>query len=85
MERIPDPGMTRAAKAPRVPPWGMELASPFSVQLGSAPSMHLISTVGPAGTASLGIAAGAFQAEPRGARRPYRSSLDSAGGRVPGG
>ena len=52
--------MTRAAEAPRVPPWGMALASMFSVQLGSALSVHLIATVGPAGTAWLRITAGAL-------------------------
>ena len=38
----------------------MALASMFSVQLGSALSVHLIATVGPAGTAWLRITAGAL-------------------------
>ena len=52
--------MRRSAGAPRVPPWGMALASMFSVQLGSALSVHLIAAVGPAGTAWLRITAGAL-------------------------
>ncbi len=52
--------MTKPAGAPRVPPWGMALASMFSVQLGSALSVHLIATVGPAGAAWLRITVGAL-------------------------
>jgi inner membrane transporter RhtA len=41
-----------------VPPWGLALAAMFSVQLGAALSVHLISTVGAAGTAWLRLSAG---------------------------
>ena len=43
-----------------VPPWGLALASMLSVQLGSALSVHLISVVGPAGTAWLRLSVGAL-------------------------
>jgi inner membrane transporter RhtA len=43
-----------------VPPWGLALASMFSVQLGSALSVPLISAVGPAGTAWLRFSVGAL-------------------------
>jgi inner membrane transporter RhtA len=43
-----------------VPPWGLALASMSSVQLGSALSVHLIATVGPAGTAWLRLSLGAL-------------------------
>jgi inner membrane transporter RhtA len=43
-----------------VPPWGLALASMLLVQLGSALSVHLISTVGPAGTAWLRLSIGAL-------------------------
>jgi len=42
-----------------VPPWGLAVAAMLSVQLGSALSLHLISTVGPAGTAWLRLSFGA--------------------------
>ena len=42
-----------------VPPWTMAVAAMLSVQLGSALSVDLISTVGPAGTAWLRLTAGA--------------------------
>lgn len=42
-----------------VPPWGLALAAMFSVQLGSALSVELIETVGPAGTAWLRLTMGA--------------------------
>lgn len=45
--------------AARVPPWGLAVAAMLSVQLGSALSVHLIATVGPAGTAWLRLSAGA--------------------------
>lgn len=48
-----------AVPVPRVPPWGLAVAAMASVQLGSALSMGLISTVGPAGTAWLRLSAGA--------------------------
>jgi len=55
------PGMTtRAPSTGPVPPWGLALASMLSVQLGSALSVHLISAVGPAGTAWLRLSAGAL-------------------------
>jgi len=43
-----------------VPPWGLALAAMFSVQLGSALSVDLISAVGPAGTAWLRLSFGAL-------------------------
>jgi inner membrane transporter RhtA len=43
-----------------VPPWGLALAAMLSVQLGSALSVGLISTVGPAGTAWLRLSMGAL-------------------------
>lgn len=43
-----------------VPPWGLALAAMFSVQLGSALSVELIETVGPAGTAWLRLTMGAL-------------------------
>ena len=51
--------MTRRAPRVAVPPWGLALASMLSVQLGSALSLHLISAVGPAGTAWLRLSVGA--------------------------
>lgn len=42
-----------------MPPWGLALAAMFSVQLGSALSVGLIETVGPAGTAWLRLTIGA--------------------------
>ena len=44
----------------RVPPWGLAVAAMLSVQLGSALSVELISTVGPAGTAWLRLSMGAL-------------------------
>jgi inner membrane transporter RhtA len=43
-----------------VPPWGLAVAAMLSVQLGSALSVNLISTVGPAGTAWLRLSTGAL-------------------------
>lgn len=43
-----------------VPPWGMALVAMFSVQLGSALSVGLISAVGPGGTAWLRLTMGAL-------------------------
>ena len=43
-----------------VPPWGLAVTAMFSVQLGSALSVGLISTVGPAGTAWLRLSMGAL-------------------------
>ena len=43
-----------------VPPWGLAMAAMLSVQLGSALSVPLISTVGPAGTAWLRLSMGAL-------------------------
>jgi inner membrane transporter RhtA len=43
-----------------LPPWGLALAAMLSVQLGSALSVDLISTVGPAGTAWLRLSMGAL-------------------------
>lgn len=55
-----------------IPPWMMAVTAMFSVQLGSALSLPLIATVGPAGTAWLRLSAGAliFLAL---ARPPWRS------------
>ena len=50
----------RIPRAAAVPPWGLAVAAMLSVQLGSALSVHLISTVGPAGTAWLRLSAGAL-------------------------
>jgi inner membrane transporter RhtA len=43
-----------------VPPWGLAMTAMLSVQLGSALSVHLISAVGPAGTAWLRLSMGAL-------------------------
>jgi inner membrane transporter RhtA len=43
-----------------VPPWGLALTAMLSVQLGSALSVHMIHTVGAAGTAWLRLSAGAL-------------------------
>lgn len=50
--------MTGMAK-PAVPPWALAITSMFSVQLGSALSVHLISSIGAAGTAWLRLMVGA--------------------------
>jgi len=50
--------MTRRAGA--LPPWGMAVAAMLSVQLGSALSLPVIATVGPAGTAWLRLSMGAL-------------------------
>jgi len=42
-----------------VPPWTLAIGAMFSVQLGSALSVHLIATVGPGGIAWLRLTAGA--------------------------
>lgn len=47
-----------AVRNASMPPWGLALAAMLSVQLGSALSMNLISTVGPAGTAWLRLSVG---------------------------
>ena len=49
----------RPDRAP-VPPWALALTATSSVQLGSALSVHLISAVGPAGTAWLRLSMGAI-------------------------
>ena len=52
--------MTESATRPTVvPPWGLAVTAMLSVQLGSALSVDLISTAGPAGTAWLRLSAGA--------------------------
>jgi inner membrane transporter RhtA len=51
------PGASRAAA---VPPWALAVAAMLSVQTGAALSVHLISTVGPAGTAWLRLSIGAL-------------------------
>ena len=43
-----------------VPPWGLAVAAMLSIQLGSALSVDLIATVGPAGTAWLRLGMGAL-------------------------
>jgi inner membrane transporter RhtA len=48
-----------AARAGAVPPWALAVAAMTSVQLGSALSLHLVSAVGPAGTAWLRLTVGA--------------------------
>jgi inner membrane transporter RhtA len=53
--------MIKTASRPvAVPPWGPAVAAMLSVQLGSALSLHLISAVGPAGTAWLRLSMGAL-------------------------
>lgn len=52
-------GATHTAALP-VPAWMLAVAAMFSVQLGSALSVPLISQVGPAGTAWLRLSAGAL-------------------------
>ena len=49
--------MTRSVT---VPPWALAIAAMFSVQLGSALSVGLIASVGPAGTAWLRLSMGAL-------------------------
>jgi inner membrane transporter RhtA len=51
---------TRTSRTVGVPPWGLAVAAMLSVQLGSALSMDLISSVGPAGAAWLRLTAGAL-------------------------
>ncbi len=50
----------RSPSTAGVPPWGLAVAAMLSIQLGSALSVGLISTVGPAGTAWLRLSAGAL-------------------------
>jgi inner membrane transporter RhtA len=52
--------MTPRAPSTAVPPWGLAVAAMLSIQLGSALSVDLIGTVGPAGTAWLRLSAGAL-------------------------
>ena len=53
--------MIRLAAHPAgVPPWGLAVTAMLSVQLGSALSIGLIETVGPAGTAWLRLSIGAL-------------------------
>lgn len=51
---------TRALSDTTVPPWGLAVTAMLSVQLGSALSVDLVSTVGPAGTAWLRLSMGAL-------------------------
>jgi inner membrane transporter RhtA len=51
--------MTRASTAV-VPPWGLAMVAMLSIQLGSALSVGLVASVGPAGTAWLRLSAGAL-------------------------
>jgi len=50
----------RAPSTLPVPPWGMAVAAMLSVQLGSALSVDLVSSIGPAGTAWLRLSMGAL-------------------------
>ena len=59
---------TRSALNVPVPPWGLAVTSILSVQLGSALSVDLIETVGPAGTAWLRLSIGSHH--PPGDRPP---------------
>ena len=52
--------MSARASTFQMPPWGLAMAAMLSVQLGSALSVDLISTVGPAGTAWLRLSVGAI-------------------------
>jgi inner membrane transporter RhtA len=51
---------SRASGTAAVPPWSLAAAAMLSVQLGSALSVRLISTVGPAGTSWLRLSIGAL-------------------------
>jgi inner membrane transporter RhtA len=51
--------MTTRTAAP-VPPWTWAVTAMVSIQLGSALSVHLIDTIGPAGTAWLRLSVGAI-------------------------
>jgi inner membrane transporter RhtA len=51
---------SRASGTAAMPPWSLAVAAMLSVQLGSALSVHLISTVGPAGTSWLRLSIGAL-------------------------
>jgi len=53
------PVRARRAGGAEVPPWVLAVGAMFSVQLGSALSVHLIATVGAGGTAWLRLTAGA--------------------------
>jgi inner membrane transporter RhtA len=68
---------SRASGTAAVPPWSLAVAAMLSVQLGSALSVHLISTVGPAGTSWLRLSIGALVflalARPRCARGARRT------------
>ena len=55
---MPEP-IAPPAAGPGVPPWLLAVGAMGSVQLGSALSVHLIATVGAAGTAWLRLTAGA--------------------------
>lgn len=50
---------TGSSQTMAVPPWSLAVAAMLSVQLGSALSMDLITTIGPAGTAWLRLTCGA--------------------------
>lgn len=52
--------MNRTSRPAGVPPWGLAVAAMLSVQLGSALSIDLIDSVGPAGTAWLRLSFGAL-------------------------
>lgn len=52
--------ITRGAASAPLPPWGLAVAAMLSVQLGSALSVDLISSVGAAGTAWLRLGMGAL-------------------------
>lgn len=77
MSRATDPGRLL------VPAWMLAVAAMFSVQLGSALSVPLISQVGPGGTAWLRLSAGALIflaiARPRGVRRSDLPALIGLG------
>jgi inner membrane transporter RhtA len=64
--------MRPGGRAVAVPPWGLAVVAMASVQLGSALSVHLISEVGPAGTAWLRLSLGALMFVAL-ARPPLRS------------
>jgi inner membrane transporter RhtA len=51
---------TRTRSGTAIPPWGLAVAAMLSVQVGSALSMHLIASVGPAGAAWLRLSFGAL-------------------------
>lgn len=57
---MPTPARRWGRARPAVPPWALAVAAMLSVQLGSALSVQLVRSVGPAGTAWLRLSIGAL-------------------------